>query len=101
MLLYGIDIRVAGSLSPAVSLLTMLVAFARYSRDAGFVVLRQQARFVVVMALGSVVGVLVGGLLLGVVPDLVLVPALTALLVVSAFKVWGPPPAPARPGPRG
>lgn len=32
VLLYGLDIRIAGSLSLAVSLPTMLVAFARYSR---------------------------------------------------------------------
>lgn len=88
VLLYGLDIRIAGSLSLAVSLPTMLVAFARYSRDASFVILRRQARFTVVMALGSVIGVLLGGLLLGVVSDLVLVPILAALLVLSAFKIW-------------
>lgn len=88
VLLYNIDIKVAGSLSLAVSLPTMLVAFARYSRDASFVVLRQQARFVTAMAAGSITGVLLGGLLLGVVPELVLVPALAALLVLSSIKVW-------------
>lgn len=88
VLLYGLDIRIAGSLSLAVSLPTMLVAFARYSRDASFVILRRQARFTLVMALGSVTGVLLGGLLLGVVSDLVLVPILAALLILSAFKIW-------------
>ena len=34
VLLYGLDIKIAGSLSLAVSLPTMLVAFARYSRDS-------------------------------------------------------------------
>ncbi len=34
VLLFGLDIKLAGSLSLAVSLPTMLVAFARYSRDA-------------------------------------------------------------------
>jgi uncharacterized membrane protein YfcA len=42
VLLYGIDIKLAGSLSLAVSLPTMLVAFARYSRDASFTVLRRR-----------------------------------------------------------
>jgi uncharacterized protein len=56
VLLYGIDIKIAGSLSLVISLLTMLVAFARYSRDRSFVVLRDNARFVTVMALGSVTG---------------------------------------------
>lgn len=87
-LLYGVDIKLAGSLSLAVSLPTMLVAFARYSRDASFGVLRDNAAFVVTMAAGSVAGVLVGGLLLGIVASAVLVPLLVLLLVASAVKVW-------------
>lgn len=93
VLLYGVDIKVAGSLSLAVSLPTMLVAFARYSRDKSFVVLLENAHFVLVLAAGSVVGTLVGGLLLGVVPSAVLVPLLALLLLLllllSAGKVWG------------
>ena len=88
VLLYGLDIKIAGSLSLAVSLPTMLVAFTRYSRDASFVVLRDHARFVVTMAAGSITGTVVGGLLLGVVPDLVLIPALVGVLLLSAVKVW-------------
>ncbi|MBC3190564.1 sulfite exporter TauE/SafE family protein [Pseudonocardia sp. C8] len=88
VLLYGVDIKLAGSLSLAVSLPTMLVAFARYSRDRAFVVLRGHGRFVLTMTAGSVAGSLGGALLLGVVPDLVLVPALAAILLVSAVKVW-------------
>jgi uncharacterized membrane protein YfcA len=33
VLLFAVDIKIAGSLSLAISLPTMLVAFARYSRD--------------------------------------------------------------------
>jgi uncharacterized membrane protein YfcA len=39
VLLFGADIKLAGSLSLAVSLPTMLVGFTRYSRDRRFVVL--------------------------------------------------------------
>jgi uncharacterized membrane protein YfcA len=88
VLLYSLDIKVAGSLSLAVSLPTMLVAFTRYSRDNSFRVLLDQSRFVVAMAVGSVIGVFVGGLLLGIVPELVLVPLLATLLLLSAIKVW-------------
>src|SRR4051812_258004 len=49
VLLYGVDLKLAGSLSLAVSLPTMLVAFARYSRDQSFQVVRANGRFVVVM----------------------------------------------------
>lgn len=88
VLLYGVDIKLAGSLSLVVSLPTMLVAFARYTQDDSFRVLRENRAFVLVMSVGSVAGVLAGGLLLGVVPSIVLVPLLAALLVGSSIKVW-------------
>jgi uncharacterized membrane protein YfcA len=66
----------------------MLVAFARYSRDRSFVVLKNNRRFALTMAAGSVAGTVLGGLLLGVVPEAVLVPTLCALLLLSSVKVW-------------
>ncbi|MEV6753180.1 sulfite exporter TauE/SafE family protein [Streptomyces sp. NPDC051214] len=87
VLLFGEDIKTAGSLSLLVSLPTMLVAFARYSRDGSFAVLGANLRFTAVMAAGSVAGAVLGGLLLGVFPDLVLIPALAVILLVSAFKL--------------
>lgn len=88
VLLYAVDIKVAGSLSLAVSLPTMLVAFARYSRDQSFSVLAANKTFLLAMASGSVLGTVLGGLLLGVVPSAVLIPVLAALLVLSSVKVW-------------
>ena len=88
VLVYGADIKLAGSLSLAVSLPTMLVGFARYSRDRSFVVLAENRRFVLVMAAGSILGSFVGGQLLGRVPSGVLLPLLALILVLSAVKVW-------------
>jgi len=88
VLLYATDIKVAGSLSLAVSLPTMLVAFARYSRDQSFQVLGANKRFLAFTAAGSIAGVIAGGLLLGVVSNLVLIPLLVILLLVSSVKVW-------------
>ncbi len=88
VLLFGADIKLAGSLALAVSLPTMLVGFARYSRDRSFVVLRENSRFVRAMAAGSIAGSFVGGRLLGLVPNAVLLPLLAVILVLSAFKVW-------------
>ncbi|GAA3023979.1 sulfite exporter TauE/SafE family protein [Kitasatospora albolonga] len=87
VLLFSLDIKTAGSLSLLVSLPTMLVAFARYSRDGSFAVLGANLRFAGVMAAGSVGGAVLGGLLLGVFPDLVLIPALAVILLVSAVKL--------------
>ncbi|MFD0481417.1 sulfite exporter TauE/SafE family protein [Kineococcus sp. GCM10028916] len=88
VLLFAVDIKTAGSLSLAVSLPTMLVAFARYSRDGSFAVLRANRGFVIAMAAGSVAGTVIGGLLLGVVPTAVLIPLLVVLLLASSVKVW-------------
>lgn len=88
VLLFGADIKLAGSLSLAVSLPTMLVGFMRYSRDQSFSVLGRNKAFLLVMAAGSIVGTFVGGLLLGLVPNAVLLPALAMILLISAVKVW-------------
>lgn len=88
VLLFGADVKLAGSLSLAVSLPTMLVGFARYSQDRSFAVLGENRRFVVVMAVGSVVGSFIGGQLLGVVSTAALLPLLALILVLSAIKVW-------------
>jgi uncharacterized protein len=88
VLLFGVDIKLAGSLSLAVSLPTMIVGFTRYSQDRSFAVLGQNKRFVLLMAAGSIVGSFIGGQLLGIVPTAVLLPLLAAILVISAVKVW-------------
>lgn len=88
MLLFGADIKLAGSLSLAISLPTMIVGFTRYSRDQAFSVIGRNRAFLLIMAVGSVVGTLLGGQLLGLVPSAVLLPALALILVVSAVKVW-------------
>lgn len=88
ILLFAVDIKLAGSLSLAVSLPTMVVGFARYSRDQSFSVLGRHRAFVLIMAAGSVAGSFVGGILLGIVPSAYLLPALAAILVFSAYKVW-------------
>jgi uncharacterized membrane protein YfcA len=88
VLLFGADIKLAGSLSLAVSLPTMLVGFTRYSRDQSFSVLGRNKTLLLVMAAGSIIGTFIGGRLLGIVPNGFLLPALAVILLISAFKVW-------------
>ena len=87
VLLFGADIKLAGSLSLAVSLPTMIVGFTRYSQDRSFAVLGNNRAFVLTMAAGSIVGSFIGGHLLGIVPSAVLLPTLAAILLISAWKV--------------
>ncbi len=88
VLLFGADIKLAGSLSLAVSLPTMLIGFVRYAQNQSFAVLSENRSFVMVMALGSIFGAYIGGKLLGVVPSAILIPLLVAILLISAVKVW-------------
>ncbi|MER6409247.1 TSUP family transporter [Streptomyces viridosporus] len=87
IVLFGEDIKTAVSLFLLVSLPTMLVAFARYSRDGSFAVLGANLRFTAVMAVGSSAGAVLGGLILGVFPDMVLIPALAVILLIWAVKL--------------
>jgi uncharacterized membrane protein YfcA len=88
VLLFGADIKLAGSLSLAVSLPTMLTGFARYSTDRSFAVLGRNRGFALAMAAGSLFGAFLGGQLLGIIPAAVLLPSLALILAISAIKVW-------------
>lgn len=88
VLLFGADVKLAGSLSLAVSIPTMIVAFSRYGRDASFGVVRREWRLIAVMAVGSIAGSWLGAMMLGVVPSAVLLPVLAAILAISAVNTW-------------
>lgn len=60
VLLFGIDPALAGSLSLAVGLPTLVVGLARYSRDASFQVLRREGRFLLPPLAASILGVALG-----------------------------------------
>jgi uncharacterized membrane protein YfcA len=88
VLLYGVNVKLAGSLSLAISLPTMLVGFARYRESAAFAALKRERALLLAMAAGSIVGAAIGGFLLGVVPARWLLAALGVILLVSAIKVF-------------
>jgi hypothetical protein len=66
---FSVSTSSAGSLALAISLPTMLVGLARYSRDQGFGVLGANSAFALAMAAGSIIGTLVGTLLLPIVSE--------------------------------
>lgn len=88
VLLYGIDIKLAGSLSLAISLPTMLVGFFRYSQGSAFAVLTEERGLLAAMAFGSIAGAGIGALLLGIVPTGMLTLTLSLVLIVSAIKIF-------------
>lgn len=88
VLLFGVDIKLAGSLSLTVSLPTMIVGFTRYSRDQSFTIIQTERHFVSLMIAGSLLGSFIGSQLLGVIPPEILLPLLALILLLSSIKVW-------------
>lgn len=88
VLLYGVDIKLAGSLSLVVSLPTMIVGFARYTSSDAFAVLRQERPLLRWMAAGSILGAALGGMLLGLMSTHLMMTILGVILLVSAIKTF-------------
>jgi len=88
VLLYGLNIKLAGSVSLAISLPTMIVGFCRYTQSDAFTVLREERTLLRWMAAGSILGAAIGGLLLGLAPPRALMALLGAVLLISAVKTF-------------
>lgn len=88
VLLFGVDMKLAGSLSLAISLPTMVVAFFRYSKHQSFEVVHELKSFIIVMGVGSVVGAFIGSRLLGLVSSEVLVLFLCVILLIASYKTY-------------
>ncbi len=88
ILLFGIEPKLAGSISLCISLPTMLTAFFRYAKSEQFKQIIDEKRFVVFMILGSFVGAFMGSLVLGVVNSEYITLMLGLILLISAWKVF-------------
>src|SRR5699024_1969252 len=88
VILFGADIKLAGSLSLMISLPTMIVGFSRYTNADAFQILRKEKKLFVWMVIGSVIGAAIGGLMLGMFPVRVLMTLLGAVLLISAIKTF-------------
>lgn len=88
ILLFGIDIKLAGSLSLAISLPTMITGLIRYKKDNSFNIVYSHKSFILIMALGSILGAFIGGLMVGLISDNILIPLLCLILIISSYKIW-------------
>ena len=84
VLLFGHDIKLAGSISLMISIPTVLVGIMRYRSRSVYRDVRPERRFILFMALGSVLGAWVGSQLLPHAPSAVLQVLLGAILLFSA-----------------
>lgn len=87
VILYSVDIKLAGSLSLAISIPTILIGLARYQRRGKLSEVSQHRRFILWMALGSIGGALLGSYLLRFVSSAFLYVLLGLILFGSAIKL--------------
>lgn len=88
VILFGVDIKLAGSLSLCISLPTMLVAFYRYAQSGAIELCKREKKFLLSMAIGSIIGTAIGGQLIGIIPSNILVLILGSILLLSAIKIF-------------
>lgn len=88
VILYGVDIKIAGSLSLTISIPTMTVALIRYFNSPQFDVVKSNREFFYMMVLGSLVGSYTGASFLKYVNSHVISIVLGVILFISAFKVF-------------
>jgi uncharacterized protein len=87
VLLFGLDIKLAGSVTLMISIPTVIVGIARYRTLPVFQDLHSERRFILAMALGSILGAWIRSQLLPYTPSAALQILLGAILLFSAVKM--------------
>lgn len=87
ILLYAIDIKLAGSLSLCVSFPTVLIGIMKYRKNDQFVIAMDNVSFIICMAIGSVFGAFIGSrILVGMCTNTLQI-ILGTILIVSAIQI--------------
>lgn len=87
ILIYGIDIKLAGTLSLIVSIPTISISLYKHYRNNKLELIAQNGAFVKFMIAGSLAGSFAGSLAVGVMSSYWLELFLASLLLISAFKM--------------
>lgn len=93
ILLFSVDIKLAGSLSLAISIPTILMGLFKYRSQQRFKEVKTEQKFIVSMASGSILGAFVGSNLLRYVSSSLLYLILGTILLLSALKLAKHKPA--------
>ncbi len=87
ILLFAIDIKLAGSLSLAISIPTILMGLFKYGSQKKLKEVKSSQGFITFMALGSILGAFIGSHLLHYVSSSLLYVLLGVILLLSALKL--------------
>jgi uncharacterized membrane protein YfcA len=88
IILFAIDIKLAGSLSLCVSFPTVLSGIIKYIQKGQFITIRNNLSLVICMAIGSVIGAFIGSRLLIGISATTLQVILGFILLISAMKIF-------------
>jgi uncharacterized protein len=88
IILFAVDIKLAGSLSLAISIPTIVMGLVKYGKKGQLSGIRQHSGFLLWMSAGSILGALIGSYLLGYVRGSFLQVLLGLILLISAVKLW-------------
>jgi len=88
VLLYGVDIKLAGTLSLAISFPTLLIGIYKYHKNRRLQEVYVFKDILVFMAIGSIIGAFIGSLLVGIVSSVMLEVGLGVILLLSAYKIF-------------
>lgn len=88
VLLFGVDIKTAGTASVIVSLPTVVTGLIRYAKEGAFEQHADLGRLVLPMGAGSIVGAVLGGILVPWVPAGAIKVFLGGILIVSAVRIF-------------
>lgn len=87
ILVFAIDIKLAGSLSLAISIPTILMGLFKYKSQQRFKEIKSEQRLIAFMSLGSILGAFIGSGLLRYVSGSSLYVILGTILLLSALKL--------------
>lgn len=87
ILLFAVDIKLAGSLSLAISIPTIIMGLVKYRKRKEVSDVKSQMSFIVWMSAGSIIGALLGSYLLRYAPGSILQVFLGVILLISALKL--------------
>lgn len=93
IILFGVDIKLAGSLSLAISIPTIMMGLFKYRSQQRLKEVNSEQGFIVSMAFGSILGALIGTNLLKYVSNSMLYTILGTILLLSALKLAKHKPA--------
>lgn len=87
ILLFAVDIKLAGSLSLAISIPTIIMGLFKYQKQRRLAEVKSEQKFIVSMAFGSILGAFIGSNLLRYISSSVLYLILGSILLLSALKL--------------